>query len=83
MRANPGLHYRRVPGLRACGCTTMVSVLSWMIVCAIGSVCLRKREKARAKLKTSSFAHLYMPKVYFDFTICPFSLHVIVVVEHI
>ena len=44
---------------------------------------LRKRERARAKLKTSSFAYLYVPKDYFDFAICPFSLHVIVGVEHI
>ena len=64
-----------------CNCTMMVLVLGWIIVYAIGG--LRKRERARAKLRTSSFAHLCVPKVYFDFAICPFSLHVIVVVEHI
>ena len=80
-RFNPGLYYRKVLGLRACGCTTMVSVLGWMIVCAIGG--LRKKERARAKSRTSSFAHLYMPKDYFDFAIYPLNLYVIVGIEYI
>ena len=56
---------------------------AWLDDCVCDWWCLRKRERARAKLRTSSFAHLCVPKVYFDFAICPFSLYVIVGVEHI
>jgi len=38
---------------------------------------------ALPKLRTSSFAYLYVPKVYFDFAICLFNLYVIVGVEYI
>ena len=68
-------------GLCAYNCIIIVLIFSWIIIYIISS--LKKRKKAKAKLKTSSFAHLYIPKVYFNFTIYRFNLHIIIIIKHI
>ena len=56
-------HACRVFGLGTYGCA--IGLVVWMIICVFGGVYLRKRERARAKLRTLSFAHFCVPKDYF------------------
>jgi len=61
----------------------MVLVFNWIIIYAISSIYLKKKEKVKAKLKTLFFTHFYIPKVYFNFAICLFNLYIIIVIKYI
>lgn len=74
----------RVLGLEVYVVIRLDWVFVWIIVCVFSGVYLRKGESVREKLRLRLLPYLYILKdYYFDFTICPFSLYVIVSIGYI
>jgi len=57
-------------------CIIIGLVFGWIIVYTISNIYLKKRKKAKAKLRILFFVYFYILKVYFNFAIYLFRFSI-------